>query len=58
MFCLLKNELMESLVAFMQGGGRKIDAWFAQHKAVGVRFPDPQAFFNANTAQELAQIQR
>jgi molybdenum cofactor guanylyltransferase len=57
-FCLLKNELMESLVAFMQGGGRKIDAWFAQHKAVGVRFANAQAFFNANTAQELAQLQR
>ncbi len=57
-FCLLKNELMESLVAFMQGGGRKIDAWFAQHKAVGVRFADANAFFNANTAQELAQLQR
>jgi molybdopterin-guanine dinucleotide biosynthesis protein A len=57
-FCLLKNELMESLVAFMQGGGRKIDAWFAQHKAVGVHFADARAFFNANTAQELAQLQR
>ncbi len=57
-FCLLKNELMESLMAFTQGGGRKIDAWFAQHKAVGVRFPDAQAFFNANTAQELAQLQQ
>jgi molybdenum cofactor guanylyltransferase len=57
-FCLLKSELMESLVVFMQGGGRKIDAWFAQHKAVGVRFADAHAFFNANTAQELAQLQR
>ena len=57
-FCLLKSELMESLVAFMQGGGRKIDGWFAQHKAVGVHFADAQAFFNANTAQELAQLQR
>jgi molybdenum cofactor guanylyltransferase len=57
-FCLLKNELMESLVAFMQGGGRKIDAWFAQHKTVGVRFADAAAFFNANTAHELAQLQR
>jgi molybdenum cofactor guanylyltransferase len=57
-FCLLKSELMESLVAFMHGGGRKIDAWFAQHKAVGVRFAEAQAFFNANTAQELAQLQR
>jgi len=57
-FCLLRSDLMESLVAFMHGGGRKIDAWFAQHKAVGVRFPDAQAFFNANTPQELAQLQR
>ena len=57
-FCLVKSELMESLVAFMQGGGRKIDAWFVQHKAVPVRFADANAFFNANTAQELAQLQR
>jgi molybdopterin-guanine dinucleotide biosynthesis protein A len=57
-FCLLRNELSESLVAFLHGGGRKIDAWFGQHKAVGVRFPDPPAFFNANTAAELAQLQR
>jgi molybdopterin-guanine dinucleotide biosynthesis protein A len=57
-FCLLRSELMESLVVFLTGGGRKIDVWFAQHKAVGVRFADAQAFFNANTAQELAQLQR
>jgi molybdenum cofactor guanylyltransferase len=57
-FSLLKSELMESLVAFMHGGGRKIDAWFAQHKAVGVHFADAKAFFNANTAQELSQLQR
>jgi len=57
-FCLLRSDLMESLVAFMHGGGRKIDAWFAQHKAVGVRFPEAQAFFNANTPHELAQLQR
>ena len=57
-FCLLRSDLMESLVAFMQDGGRKIDAWFAQHKALGVHFPDPQSFFNANTPQELAQLQR
>ncbi len=57
-FCLLDSALMESLVVFMQGGGRKIDVWFAQHKAVAVRFPEAQAFFNANTAQELAQLQK
>lgn len=57
-FCLARSALSESLIAFLHAGGRKIDAWFAQHRSVGVRFPDPRAFFNANTAAELAQLQR
>ena len=31
-FSLLKIELLESLVKFTQSGGRKIDAWTAQHR--------------------------
>jgi molybdenum cofactor guanylyltransferase len=57
-FCLLRNSLLESVLVFLHGGQAKIDAWFAQHRAVAVRFPDPQAFFNANTAEELARLQR
>jgi len=57
-FCLMKSALGESLVAFLHDGGRKIDAWFAGHKSVAVRFDDPRAFFNANTAAELAQLQQ
>jgi len=56
-FCLLRSELIESLVAFLHGGGRKIDAWFAQHPTVAVAFPDPNAFYNANTPEELARLQ-
>jgi molybdopterin-guanine dinucleotide biosynthesis protein A len=56
-FCLLRSALSESLIAFLHQGGRKIDTWFAQHPAVAVRFDDPSAFFNANTAAELAQLQ-
>ncbi len=56
-FCLIRAELMETVVAFMQGGGRKIDAWTAQHKTVVVEFGDAAAFQNANTAAELAQLQ-
>ena len=60
-FCLMKAELMESLVAFMQSGGRKIDAWTAQHRVAEVRFDragdDPQAFANANTVQELQALE-
>ena len=60
-FCLLRVELMESLVAFTHGGGRKIDAWTAQHKTVTVPFDQPgdsaQAFANANTLTELHQLE-
>jgi molybdopterin-guanine dinucleotide biosynthesis protein A len=61
-FCLLRRELMESLVRFTHGGGRKIDAWTAQHKTVLVPFDapgdDPRAFFNANTLAELHQLEQ
>src|SRR4051812_13832769 len=52
-FSLMKRDLMESLVRFTHEGGRKIDAWTAQHRTVLVPFDregdDPAAFFNANT---------
>ena len=60
-FCLIKVELLESLVSFTQTGGRKIDAWTAQHRTVIVPFDqghdDPQAFFNANTLAELHALE-
>lgn len=61
-FCLLKRELMESLVRFTHGGGRKIDAWTARHRTAVVPFdrPDdaPRAFFNANTLAELHRLEQ
>lgn len=61
-FCLLRTDLLESLVRFTQGGGRKIDAWTAQHSTVLVPFDapgdDPRAFVNANTLAELQQLER
>ncbi|MDP3699559.1 MAG: molybdenum cofactor guanylyltransferase MobA [Hylemonella sp.] len=61
-FCLLRIELLESLVQFTQGGGRKIDAWTAQHQTVVVPFnapgDDPLAFANANTLDELKQLEK
>jgi molybdopterin-guanine dinucleotide biosynthesis protein A len=56
-FCLMQTQLLESLVAYTQGGGRKIDAWTAQHRVVEVPFDDARAFFNANTLAELQQLQ-
>ena len=57
-FCLMKSDLMESLVAYLHSGERKIDRWTARHRCVQVTFDDSAAFFNANTPQELAQLQR
>jgi molybdopterin-guanine dinucleotide biosynthesis protein A len=60
-FCLLKVELLDSLVQFTQHGGRKIDAWTGQHRCAIVPFDLPQdapeAFFNANTLEELQKLE-
>jgi molybdenum cofactor guanylyltransferase len=60
-FCLLHTGLMESLVAFTQAGGRKIDRWTSQHRVALVPFDrpgdDPKAFFNANTLQDLQTLE-
>jgi len=61
-FSLMRRELMESLVRFTQEGGRKIDAWTAQHRTVLVPFDragdDASAFFNANTLAELHRLEQ
>ncbi len=60
-FCLMKIELSESLVKFTHAGGRKIDAWTAQHKTVVVPFDaphdDPLAFANVNTLVDLQTLE-
>jgi molybdopterin-guanine dinucleotide biosynthesis protein A len=56
-FCLLRSTLLEDLEQALQAGERKIDRWTARHRTVEVRFDDPAAFFNANTADELRRLQ-
>ncbi|MBL8351410.1 MAG: molybdenum cofactor guanylyltransferase MobA [Burkholderiaceae bacterium] len=57
-FCLMAASLIESLVAFTQAGQRKIDRWTGQHRCATVVFDDADAFFNANTQDELQRLQR
>ena len=61
-FCLMRVDLLESLMAFTQAGGRKIDRWTEQHRTVIVPFDRPgddlQAFFNTNTLAELHALER
>jgi molybdopterin-guanine dinucleotide biosynthesis protein A len=60
-FCLIKVTLRDSLRAFIAGGGRKIDAWTASERAARVVFDqahdDPRAFYNANTLEQLRQLE-
>jgi molybdenum cofactor guanylyltransferase len=57
-FCLLKSELLDSLVVYLHSGERKIDRWTAMHRCVPVLFDDAAAFFNANTLAELQRLQQ
>jgi molybdopterin-guanine dinucleotide biosynthesis protein A len=54
--CLLKSTLLESLVAFLHSGERKITAWTSQHRCAVVPFDDAAAFFNANTLADLQHL--
>ncbi|MBF6631071.1 MAG: molybdenum cofactor guanylyltransferase MobA [Comamonas sp.] len=60
-FALLHTSLLTSLQDFVQKGGRKIDAWTAQHPQALCCFnlanDDEHAFTNANTLQELQALE-
>jgi len=54
-FSLVRRELLPHLTKFLEGGGRKIDIWYASLKTVEVDFGDEtEAFSNINTREELA----
>jgi molybdopterin-guanine dinucleotide biosynthesis protein A len=58
-FCLCRRKVLPHLTAFLESGGRKIDAWYATLKVVEVNFDDQsEAFRNINTAEELSRLQR
>lgn len=53
-FALVHRGLLDHLAAYLAGGGRKIDAWYASLKVVEVSFDDEaEAFSNINTREEL-----
>jgi molybdenum cofactor guanylyltransferase len=56
-FCLMRSSVMESLVSFLHAGERKIDRWTGRHRCVEVAFEGADAFFNANTLEQLQQMQ-
>lgn len=52
-FCLMHRRVLDGLRRFLQGGQRSVDRWIGAQHSVEVCFDDADAFFNANTLQDL-----
>jgi molybdopterin-guanine dinucleotide biosynthesis protein A len=55
-FCLMHRTLHGDLAGYVSGGGRKIDRWLERVGCANACFEDADAFFNANTLDELRQL--
>lgn len=53
-FVLMRSSLHASLESYLVSGGRKIVDWLSTVRHVVVDFPDPDAFANINTPDDLA----
>ena len=52
-FCMARKSLLPQLTAFIEDGGRKVDAWFATLRTAAVDFGNEADFTNINTLDEL-----
>lgn len=52
-FCLVKASRLPVLSQYLAEGGRRVDGWYKDLKAVEVLFEDADAFRNLNTLEEL-----
>lgn len=58
-FALLSCGLLADLLSYLDGGGRKVEAWYARHRLATADFSDrAEAFANVNTPEELAALER
>ena len=58
-FALIDCALLDSLLAYLRSGERKIDRWYARHRMAKADFSDaPQSFSNINTPDERLALER
>lgn len=55
-FCIARKRLLPQLTAYLEDGGRKVEAWFATLHAATVDFQDEEAFANVNTPDDLRAL--
>ncbi|MEJ2602676.1 MAG: molybdenum cofactor guanylyltransferase MobA [Gammaproteobacteria bacterium] len=57
-FALLERGLLEDLERYLEGGGRKIDQWYATHGYATADFSDrPEAFLNINSPADRRALE-
>jgi molybdopterin-guanine dinucleotide biosynthesis protein A len=57
--CVARKRLLANLAAFLDKGGRKVDAWQATLNMREVAFDDqPDSFRNLNSSEDLRAIAR
>ncbi|MGH8137207.1 MAG: molybdenum cofactor guanylyltransferase MobA [Steroidobacteraceae bacterium] len=56
-FSLMKTCVRDSLTAFVASGQGNVGLWASQQRCAQVVFEDGSGFFNANTLDELQQLQ-
>ncbi len=52
-FCMMRRTITASLLAFIEGGGRSVNAWVDHADGVAVSFDHEDAFRNLNTLDQL-----
>lgn len=52
-FCITRKALLPQLTAFIENGGRKVEAWFTTLRTAAVDFGSEADFTNINTLEEL-----
>jgi molybdopterin molybdotransferase len=57
-FCLVRADRLPVLSAYLAQGGRRVDGWYRDIKAVEVVFDDADAFRNINTLDELRGLEQ
>jgi molybdenum cofactor guanylyltransferase len=57
-FALLRRDLLDSMIAYLQSGESKIDTWYASHRAALCDFSDDTTMFlNVNTPEERSELE-
>ena len=57
-FMILRREMRQSLLYYLEGGGRKVGQWLDEHSVRWIEFNDLSAFKNINTIEELKNSEK